>query len=114
MRLHLDVTTDMLDEIAVIHELAAQAGTMLDDAEECSSWPDGLACLLADIAAKAEVFWTAYAPTEDANEQQPVAFYDDRSGWDFDPWMHEKATRMRKWSQQSVSDWNEIAQAIAS
>lgn len=114
MSLHVDVSTDMLDAVAEIHELAARAGAMLDDAEESSTWPDGLAPVLAALDVRADAFWTAYAPTENPDELQPVAFDDDRSGWDFDPWMHEKATRMRKWSERSASDWNEIAEAIAS
>lgn len=107
-----DVSQEMLDSVARIHEAAAQIGAILDDAEEMPSLPVGLDSLLVDLASMAAGFATAYAPTEDSNERQPVSFEDERTGWDFDPWMHEKASAMRKWSERSVSNWAEITAAV--
>lgn len=106
------MSTEMLDAVAVVHERAAQARTIADEAEASQVWPDGLGQRLKILANKVDEFTTIYTPSDAPEERQPVAFDDDLTGNEFEGWVHEKATRMRNGSQRSVSRWAEIADNV--
>jgi hypothetical protein len=109
-----DPKRDMLAAIALVHEASVEARFLVEDTKRRLLVPDALAPLLKALAGATTLVRTAYAPSDDPNEHQPVAFDDRNSGWDFDPWMNEKITAMDNAARYSLREWQLIAEAIGS
>ncbi len=87
----IDMPIRIRDEVAVIHEVAAQAQAMVDDAATSLDLPSDLDQCLQHLSQ----------------------FHDDLTGFRFEAWMHEKATRMSEASETASSLWIDVVDAVA-
>lgn len=109
----IDMPIRIRDEVAVIHEVAAQAQAMVDDAATSLDLPSDLDQCLQHLSQVSGVFVSTYVTGANDEVRALVDFHDDLTGFRFEAWMHEKATRMSEASETASSLWIDVVDAVA-
>jgi len=94
-----------------IEETAAEASLALEQGRKNTVSPD-LSSLIQQLVDDADLLFNAFAPSDDISEPQPVSYEEPDTGWDFDPWMHEKTKRIQTSSHNALDTWTHMSHAM--